>query len=78
LKNDFKLWDSSQFGEFKDFYVRSSGNIATAFFDVPWEATMKGQSRHFIIRMATVWHKSAGKWKLAQVLNAVPTNNSSR
>ena len=73
LRNDFALWDTSAFGDFKDFYVQSSETMATAFFDVPWEATTGGQSRRFVIRLATVWRNESGEWKLIQVLNAVPT-----
>ena len=73
LRKDFALWDTSAFGDVKDFYVQTSETMATAFFDVPWEATTRGQTRHFVIRVATVWRHEGGEWKLAQVLNAVPT-----
>lgn len=72
LSNDFKLWDSSQFGAYSDFFVRCSGDMASAFLDVPWQAAENGKTRRFTIRLATVWHRSAHGWKLMQMLNAVP------
>jgi ketosteroid isomerase-like protein len=73
LNSDFKRWDSSRFGTYKDFFVRSSGDMATAFFDVPWEAKTKGSSHTFDIRLATVWHRTAHGWRLMQLLNAAPS-----
>jgi len=77
LRNDFKLWDTSQFGQFKDFYVQSSDTMATAFFDVPWQATTGGQTRSFTIRLVTTWRKAGNDWKLTQILNTVPTTGQS-
>ena len=77
LRNDFKLWDTSQFGRFKDFYVQSSPTMATAFFDVPWQATTGGQTRTFTIRLVTTWRKVGQNWKLTQILNTVPTTGQS-
>jgi hypothetical protein len=77
LENDFRLWDTSRFGEIRNFYVESSDTMATAFFDVPWEASTGSQSRRFIIRLVTTWRKSGGDWKLTQILNTVPTTGQS-
>ena len=73
LNDDFRLWETSEFGEFKNFYAAFSGKTATAFFDVPWQAQAGGAARSFLIRFATVWRKKDGEWKLAQIMNAVPT-----
>ena len=74
LDNDFKGWTTSRFGPFKNFFVRSSGDMATALFDVPWTATMNGQNHTFTIRLATVWQNTAQGWRLVQALNAVATD----
>lgn len=74
LNNDFKGWTTSRFGPFKNFFVRSSGDMATALFDVPWAATTNGTTHTFTIRLATVWQNTSHGWKLVQVLNAVATD----
>ncbi len=75
LRSDFMRWDSSSFGTAQIIFMRASGSIATAYFDVPWTATNRLQKRLYVIRMATTWHKIGKRWKLAQLTNSVPTNN---
>lgn len=72
LTNDFKGWDSSRFGEPSALYVRTSGDMAGVMFDVPWVATTHGTDHRFIIRIASLWHRSGGTWKLVHLLNSVP------
>lgn len=76
LENDFKGWTTSSFGPFKSFFIRSSGDMATALFDVPWAATMNGTTRTFTIRLATVWQNTPQGWRLVQALNAVATEGT--
>jgi ketosteroid isomerase-like protein len=71
---DFKLWGAASFGEPTDLDVRQDGNLASAFFNVQF--TVGGQ-RPVPVRMAMVWHRMRGEWRLIQSSNTVPTVGSS-
>jgi ketosteroid isomerase-like protein len=73
LESDFRGWDHSRFGEIRHDSVRASGDIATAFFDVPWTATAGSQDRSYVLRIASTWHWDGTTWRLAQWTNAVVT-----
>ncbi len=74
MADDFKLWGSAQFGEPRELEVRQGGDLATAFFNVPFRA---GGQKELVVRVATVWHKEGGAWRLTESSNTVPTVGSS-
>jgi ketosteroid isomerase-like protein len=73
LESDFRGWDRSRFGDLRNYSVRASGDIATAFFDVPWTATAGSGDRSYVLRVASTWHWDGASWRLAQWTNAVVT-----
>ncbi len=77
LTDDFNGWDSSEFGPFKDFFVQQTGGMASVLCDVPWTAQSHGHKTIFVIRLATMWHRVNGRWRLAHMLNAVASTRPS-
>jgi ketosteroid isomerase-like protein len=73
LESDFRGWDRSQFGDLINYSIRASGDIATAFFDVPWTATAGSLNRSYVLRIASTWRWDGTTWRLTQWTNAVVT-----
>jgi len=73
LQNDFRLWDSSSFGEVRHVFTEKSGSLVTAFFEVPFTFKRGGDEHTVVIRFTTVWRKTPGGLKLVQSANTVPT-----
>lgn len=74
MRDDFRLWRSAEFGAPRDLSVRVAGELATAFFHVPFRA---GGGREVVVRFATVWRRDGDRWLLTQSANTVPTTGSS-
>jgi ketosteroid isomerase-like protein len=73
FRDDFKLWDSSSFGALGKIYSHTSGNLVTAFFDVPFMFRRGKSEQTVVIRFATVWKKTRRGLELVQSLNTTPT-----
>lgn len=73
LRNDFQLWDSAFFGDLRNMFIQRSGDLVTAFFDVPFTLRRDGNEQSVVIRFATVWRKTRNGLKLVQSSNTVPT-----
>lgn len=74
MANDFKLWHTATFGTPANMDIRVVGDMASAFFDVPFSA---GGRPPITVRFCTVWRERGGKWMLVQSANAVPTVGAS-
>jgi ketosteroid isomerase-like protein len=74
MTDDFALWRTARFGAIQDLSVRVGGELATAFFDVPFSV---GDRPPVLVRFATVWHRVGARWLLTQSSNCVPTVGSS-
>lgn len=74
MTDDFRLWRTAKFGELQDLDIRVQGNLASAFFHVPFSA---GGQPPLSVRFSTVWRKIDGQWFLTQSANTVPTVGSS-
>ena len=73
LRNDFMLWDSSSSGALGPVSTQRSGELVTAFFDVPFMLRRGGNEQTVVIRFATVWKKTPHGLKLVQSANTTPT-----
>lgn len=74
MDDDFALWHSATFGPPANLDIRISGELATAYLDVPFSA---GGAPPVRVRLYTTWHKMKGKWLLTQAASSVPTVGSS-
>ena len=71
LRSDYRQWSSASFGSPRNVTLQSSGDLQTVFFDAPFTATYgDDKQRTFMIRFATVWHNTGGRWLLIQSMNA--------
>ncbi|MDE3063549.1 MAG: nuclear transport factor 2 family protein [Acidobacteriota bacterium] len=77
LQQDFSQWDSASFGPVGAIFSRNSGDLVTAFFDVPFTFHKGLHGQTVALRFATVWRKTSEGLKLVQIMNAVPTGQSS-
>lgn len=73
LRNDFLQWQSASFGNPRHIFTQRSGNLVTAFFDVPFTIQRGEERQSFVIRFSTVWRKESGGLKLIQSATTVPT-----
>jgi ketosteroid isomerase-like protein len=74
LKDDFLLWTTASFGHIAALSIKSSGGLASAFYEVPFTVKRgSGRPETLVVRFATVWRLQNGEWKLIQLMNAVPT-----
>lgn len=75
LDQDWKLFDTVQFGEIRNLSVMISGNgdLAIAVFDAPMTVVVNGNQSKFIFRMANTFTKENGLWMLVQGLVSIPS-----
>ena len=74
MVNDFALWQSAEFGAIENLNIRCVGDLATAFFHVPFSAAGGPAIR---VRVCMTWRYVSGEWLLTQSANTVPTSDSS-
>lgn len=68
--NDQKLWrGAAHFGDISQVSTFAEGRVASLFFT----REFKLGTTVLRVRVATVWHKERGRWKLVQSSNAVPS-----
>jgi len=75
LDQDWKLFDTIQFGEIRNLSIRISecGDLAVAVFDAPMTVTVKGNQAKFFFRMSNTFAKENGLWQLVQGLGSIPS-----
>ena len=75
LDQDWKLFDSIDFGEIRNFSIRISecGDLAVAVFDAPMTVVVKGNQSKFFFRMSSTFIKENGLWQLVQGLGSIPS-----
>jgi ketosteroid isomerase-like protein len=73
FRADFKLWDSSSFGNLGEIYSQANGDMVTAFFDVPFTFLRGETKQSAVVRFATVWKKSPQGLRMVQSMNTTPT-----
>jgi hypothetical protein len=74
FEDDRKLWGGkAAFGPLTHVSSAHAGSLTTLFFDTDF--SLGGKS--LPLRVATVWRKEHGAWKLAQGSNVVPTTGRS-
>jgi hypothetical protein len=75
LDQDWKLFDSIQFGEIRNFSIRISecGDLAVAVFDAPMTVVVKGNQSKIFFRMSNSFVKENGLWQLVQGLGSIPS-----
>lgn len=75
LDQDWKLFDSIDFGEARNFSIRISecGDLAVAVFDAPMTVVVKGNQSKFFFRMSNTFVKENGLWQLVQGLGSIPS-----
>lgn len=75
LDKDWKLFESISFGDVRKLAVKISdcGDIASAIFEVPVTATLKGNQSKFFFRMTFVFENENGLWQIAQGVVSIPS-----
>ncbi len=75
LDQDWKLFESVDFGEIRNLSIRISecGDLAVALFDAPMTVTVKGNQSKFFFRMSNTFVKENGLWQLLQGLGSIPS-----
>lgn len=75
LDQDWKLFDSVQFGEIRNLSIRISdcGDLAVAVYDAPMTVVVKGNQSKFFFRMSNTFVKENNLWQLVQGLASIPS-----
>ncbi len=75
LVQDWKLFDSIEFGEIKNIntVISKFGDFANAVFEVPMKVVISKIPSSFMIRLVLCFNKEVGIWKIQQRLMSVPS-----
>lgn len=75
LDQDWKLFESVDFGDIRNLSIRISecGDLAVALFDAPMTVVVKGNQSKFFFRMSNTFVKENGLWQLVQGLGSIPS-----
>jgi ketosteroid isomerase-like protein len=73
--DDMKLWGkTARIGEMSDVSVAQAGALRSIFFQAPFSV---GGRPPLMVRIAIVWERVRGGWKLRQSSSSVPTHGQS-
>lgn len=75
LDQDWKLFESVDFGEIRNLSIRISecGDLAVAVLDAPMTVIVKGNQSKFIFRLSLTFVKENGLWQIVQGLGSIPS-----
>jgi ketosteroid isomerase-like protein len=75
IDQDWKLFDSTHFGEIRNLSIRisDSGDLAAAVYEIPVTAGINGTSTKFLMRMSQIFLNEGGLWQLVQGMSSIPS-----
>jgi ketosteroid isomerase-like protein len=75
LDKDWKLFESISFGDIRKLTINISnyGDLATAIYEVPVTAMLKGNQSKFFFRMTNVFEFENGLWQIVQGVVSIPS-----
>jgi ketosteroid isomerase-like protein len=81
IKTDWQLFESPKHGELRNLSIQiaNGGDLASAVYEVPFDAAIGGQNMHLLFRFATTWKKENNEWRMIQgALAAATVGQSSK
>jgi hypothetical protein len=68
MKNDWELIDTIKMGELRNLsiLVDSTGELASAVYEIPTNMTIGGKPSHLILRSSSMLKKENGEWRFVQ------------
>jgi len=79
VEDDLQLFESVKSGELKNLSVQisNSGDLASAYYEMPLEATIGGETSNFMLRFAHTFRKENGEWRMVQSIASSPSMGQS-
>jgi len=79
LTDDMQLFESIKSGERKSLSIQISncGDLASAYYELPFEVTVSGETSTFLLRFAQTFRNEHGDWRIVQSLASSPSTGQS-